>query len=101
MFADDLGDAGLFLMQRYEKPDIINVGTGEETTILDLAHTIADVVGFKGRIGCDKSKPDGTPRKLMDSSRLHSLGFHHQTSLKEGIGITYHDFLDKMTVYAK
>jgi len=101
MFADDLGAACLFLMQRYEKPDIINVGTGEEVSILELAQTIADVVGFEGRIGFDKTKPDGTPRKLMDSSRLHSLGFHHQTSLKEGIRITYQDFLSKLTVYAK
>lgn len=101
MFADDLGAACLFLMHRYEKPDIINVGTGEEVSILELAHTIAEVVGFKGTIGFDKTKPDGTPRKLMDSSRLHSLGFHHQTSLKEGITITYQDFLNKISVYAK
>jgi len=101
MFADDLGDACLFLMLRYEKPEIINVGTGEEISVLELAQTIADVVGFKGRIGFDKTKPDGTPRKLMDSSKLHSLGFHHQTSLKEGIGVTYQDFLDKLPVYAK
>jgi GDP-L-fucose synthase len=101
MFADDLGDACLFLMHRYEKPDIINIGTGEEVSMYELAQLIAEVVGFKGHIGFDKSKPDGTPRKLMDSSKLHSLGFHHQTSLKEGIGFTYHDFLDKLTVYAK
>ena len=101
MFADDVGAACLFLMQRYESPQIINVGTGEEVTILELAKIIADTVGFKGRIGFDKTKPDGTPRKLMDSSRLHSLGFHHQTSLKEGIAITYEDFLNKIAVYAK
>jgi len=101
MFADDVGAACLFLMQRYESPQIINVGTGEEVTILELAKIIAETVGFKGRIGFDKTKPDGTPRKLMDSSRLHSLGFHHQTSLKEGIAITYEDFLNKMAVYAK
>ena len=101
MFADDLGAACYFLMQRYEKPDIINVGTGEETTILELAQLIAEVVGFNGRIGFDRSKPDGTPRKLLDSSRLHSLGFHHQTSLKEGIGLAYQDFLSKIEVYAK
>lgn len=101
MFADDLGAACLFLMERYEKPEHINVGTGEETTILELAHIIADAVGFKGTIGFDKSKPDGTPRKLMDSSRLHKLGFRHQTSLKEGIAITYQDFLSKIAVYAK
>lgn len=101
MFADDLGAACVFLMERYEKPEHINVGTGEETTILELAHIIADAVGFKGTIGFDKSKPDGTPRKLMDSTRLHNLGFHHQTSLKEGIAITYQDFLSKIAVYAK
>src|SRR5688572_3142856 len=80
MFADDLGNACFFLMQRYESPEIINVGTGEEVTILELAKIIATTVGYKGRIVTDKSKPDGTPRKLMDSSRLHGLGFHHQTS---------------------
>lgn len=101
MFADDVGEACLFLMQRYERPEIINVGTGEEVSILELAKIIAQTVGFKGRIGFDKTKPDGTPRKLMDSSRLHSLGFHHQTSLKEGIAITYQDFLNKIAVYAK
>jgi GDP-L-fucose synthase len=101
MFADDLGDACVFLMQRYEDPKIINVGTGEEVTILELAKIIAETVGFHGRIGFDRTKPDGTPRKLLDSSRLHSLGFHHQTSLKEGIAITYRDFLNKIKVYAK
>jgi GDP-L-fucose synthase len=101
MFADDLGAACLFLMQHYDKPEIINVGTGEEVSILELAKIIASTVGYKGRIGLDSSKPDGTPRKLMDSSRLHSLGFHHQTSLREGIAITYEDFLNKIAVYAK
>ena len=79
MFADDLGAACVFLMEHYDEPDIINVGTGEEITILDLAKLIADVVEFKGNIAFDRTKPDGTPRKLMDSSRLHSLGFYHQT----------------------
>jgi GDP-L-fucose synthase len=101
MFADDVGAACLFLMQYYEKPEIINVGTGEEISILDLAKTIASVVGFEGRIGLDKTKPDGTPRKVMDSSRLHTLGFHHQTSLKEGLVLTYRDFRNRMEVYAK
>ncbi len=99
MFADDVGAACLFLMKEYDKPDIINVGTGEEVTILELAHIIAEVVGFKGKIGFDKTKPDGTPRKLMDSERLHSLGFRHQTSLKAGIAITYQDFLNKTSAY--
>jgi len=101
MFADDLGAACYFLMQRYEKPEIINVGTGEEISILDLAHLIAEVVGYNGHVAFDRSKPDGTPRKLMDSSRLHSLGYHHQTSLKEGIAVAYQDFLSKIAIYAK
>jgi GDP-L-fucose synthase len=98
MFADDVGDACLFLMLQYDKPEIVNIGTGEEITILDLAHLIAETVGFKGRIGFDKSKPDGTPRKLLDSTRLHELGFKHKTLLKEGIKITYQDFLKKVGV---
>ncbi len=100
MFADDLGAACFFLMQNYEDPNIINVGTGEEVTILELANIVADVAGFEGKIGFDKTKPDGTPRKLMDSSRLHKLGFRHQTSLREGIWITYQDFLNKIPDYS-
>ena len=100
MFADDVGAACLFLMLNHDQPDIVNVGTGEEISILDLAHLIAETVGFTGRIGFDKTKPDGTPRKLMDSSRLHSLGFRHETSLKEGIKITYQDFLSKVEDYS-
>ena len=100
MFADDLGAACLFLMLHYDQPDIVNAGTGEEVSILDLAHIIAEAVGFKGRIGFDKTKPDGTPRKLMDSERLHKLGFRHQVNLKEGIRITYQDFLEKIASYS-
>jgi len=100
MFADDLGAACVFLMEHYDEPDIINVGTGEEITILELAKLIADVVKFNGKIALDSSKPDGTPRKLMDSSRLHSLGFYHQTDLKEGLRVTYRDFLKNESVHA-
>jgi len=100
MFADDLGAACVFLMENYDQPEIVNVGTGEEVSILDLAHLIAKVVGFKGHIGFDKTKPDGTPRKLMDSTRLHSLGFRHRVSLKEGIKLTYEDFLSKVSDYS-
>jgi GDP-L-fucose synthase len=99
MFADDLGAACVFLMEHYEESEIINVGTGEEITILELAKLIADVVKFEGNISFDPTKPDGTPRKLMDSSRLHRLGFHHQTSLKEGLRIAYEDFLKNISVY--
>lgn len=100
MFSEDLGAACYFLMQHYEEPGIINVGTGEEVTILQLAGLISSVVGFQGRITFDPSRPDGTPRKLMDSSRLHALGFRHKTSLKQGIEKTYQDFLSKETKYS-
>ena len=100
MFADDLGAACLFLMQNYEDPVIINVGTGEEVTILELAKIVAEAVGFYGTIKFDNTKPDGTPRKLMDSTRLHNLGFRHRTSLQAGIGITYQDFLSKVPEYS-
>lgn len=100
MFADDLGAACVFLMENYDQPEIVNVGTGEEISILDLAHLIARTVGYKGQIGFDKTKPDGTPRKLMDSTRLHSLGFRHKVSLKEGIRLTYEDFLSKVADYS-
>lgn len=100
MFSEDLGAACYFLMQHYEEPGIINVGTGEEVTILQLAGLISSVVGFQGRITFDTSRPDGTPRKLMDSSRLHALGFRHKTSLKQGIEKTYQDFLSKETKYS-
>jgi len=95
MFSDDLADACVFLMQNYEDPGLINVGTGEEISILDLAKLISEIVGYKGKITYDATKPDGTPRKLMDSSRLHALGYKHKVSLEEGIRMTYRDFLEK------
>ena len=93
MFADDLADACYFLMKNYNNPALINIGTGEEVSILELATLIGEVVGFTGRITVDSSKPDGTPRKLMDSTKLHQLGYRHMISLKEGITLTYQDFL--------
>lgn len=95
MFSDDLAEACVFLMERYEDPTLINVGTGEEISILDLARLIAEIVGYKGKITFDASKPDGTPRKLMDSSRLHALGYRHKIGLREGIGLTYRDYLKR------
>ncbi len=95
MFSDDLADACVFLMQHYDNAELINVGTGEEISILDLAHLIAEVVGYRGKITFDPSKPDGTPRKLMDSSRLHALGYRHQVPLRKGVEMTYADFLRK------
>jgi GDP-L-fucose synthase len=93
MFADDLADACLFLMQHYDDRLFINVGTGEEVTIAELAKLVSETVGFAGSIELDPTKPDGTPRKLMDNSRLHALGFKHKVSLKAGIKLTYEDFL--------
>ena len=92
MFSDDLAEACVFLMENYEDPQLINVGTGEEVSILELAKTIAEIVGYKGKITFDATKPDGTPRKLMDSSRLHALGYKHKVSLREGIRVTYEEF---------
>ena len=100
MFADDLGAACVFLMRQYDKKEIINVGSSEEISILNLARLIADVVGFEGRITLDESKPDGTPRKLMDSSKLRRLGFRAHTDLRQGIPIAYNDFLNRVAVAA-
>jgi GDP-L-fucose synthase len=101
MFSDDLAEACVFLMLNYNDPALINAGTGEEISIIDLAKLIAQTVGFKGQILLDKTKPDGTPRKLMDSTRLHQLGFKHSTSLTEGIKKTYVEFLEKEKSYSQ
>ncbi len=95
LFADDLAEACLFLMDNYNDRQFVNVGVGEDITIKELAELIADVVGFKGELVFDTSRPDGTPRKLMDVTRIHSLGWKHKTSLREGITIAYQDFLKK------
>lgn len=93
LFADDLADACYFLMQTYNEPHLINIGTGEDLTIKDLALLIKKVVGFEGNITFDESKPDGTPRKLMDVSKLHNLGWSHQIELEEGLKLAYKDYL--------
>jgi GDP-L-fucose synthase len=92
LFADDLADACYFLMQNYNEPHLINIGTGHDLTIKDLALLIAAVLGFDGELLFDATKPDGTPRKLMDVSKLHSLGWKHKIELKEGIALAYQDF---------
>lgn len=99
MFSDDLAEACVFLMETYEDPELINVGTGEEVSILELARLIAGIVGYQGKITFDTSKPDGTPRKLMDSSRLRALGYRHKVSLEEGIRATYKDYLIQNAAY--
>jgi GDP-L-fucose synthase len=89
LYVDDLADAVVFLMIHYDSPDIINVGVGEDVEIRELAHLVAEVTGFRGEIVYDHSKPDGTPRKLMDVSRLRTLGWSARTSLREGLEKTY------------
>ena len=89
MHVDDLADAVLFLMQHFNEPGFINVGTGSDLSIAQLAQLIAQVVGFKGTIEYDASKPDGTTRKLMDVSRLHAMKWNHAVSLEEGLSRVY------------
>jgi GDP-L-fucose synthase len=96
MYVDDLASALLFLMERFDEKLFINAGTGLEMTIKELALTISDIVGFKGNIIFDHSKPDGTPRKLMDSSRLHALGWRHKYSIEQGIQLSYSHFLNEI-----
>lgn len=101
MYAGDLAKAVVFLLKNKSASEIgefINIGTGEEITILELAELIKEVVGFKGRIVFDTSKPDGTMRKLMDVSRINNLGWHAQTSLKDGIKLLYEDFLNNRNI---
>lgn len=95
LYVDDLADACLFLMKNYSGCETVNVGTGKELSIKKLAETVAHVIGYKGRIRWDNSKPDGTPRKLLDLSKLAALGWSYHTELKEGLYRTYEDFLHK------
>jgi GDP-L-fucose synthase len=89
LHVDDLADATVFLMERYSSPEIVNVGVGEDLTILELAELIGEITGFGGKLRFDSSKPDGTPRKLLDVSRLTALGWKARIPLREGIQQTY------------
>ena len=99
LYSDDAAEACVFLMNLGEAqfdellsedaPPLVNIGTGEDVTIRELAETVARVLGFQGELVFDSSKPDGTPRKLLDVTRLHRLGWHHTTSLEQGIGLTW------------
>ena len=93
LHCDDLADALVYLLKNYSEYEHINVGSGSEVTIRELAQTIADVVGYEAELVFDASKPDGTPRKLMDSSRLHDLGWNNARTLRDGIAHTYEDWL--------
>ncbi len=96
MHADDLGRACLFLMEHYESSDFINVGSGMEVTIKELSELVKRVTGFQGEIVWDTSKPDGTPRKLMDSSRIFAMGWEPKVDLETGIRLAYEDFLKRL-----
>ena len=89
LHVDDLASAAVFLMQHYDEGEIVNVGTGEDISITELARLIARVVGYDGKLVFDSSKPDGAPRKLLDVSRLHALGWRHSIKLEDGIRTTY------------
>jgi len=95
LYVDDLADALCFLMERYESSEIINVGWGEDVTIAELATLIGDIVGFRGKIVYDRSKPDGTPRKLLDVAKCTALGWRARTKLVDGIAATYAWYLTR------
>ena len=92
LYVDDLANLCVFLMNNYNEQDPVNAGSGEEISIKQLAELVADVVGYKGTILWDTTKPNGTPRKLLDLSKSKNIGWKYKTSLKTGIEITYHDF---------
>jgi GDP-L-fucose synthase len=94
LHVDDLANACLFLMQHYESADHINVGTGEDVTIRELAEMVRDIVWPDAVSTFDPTKPDGMPRKLLDCSRLHALGWRHRIELRQGIADTYRWFLE-------
>jgi GDP-L-fucose synthase len=100
LHADDLAEACLFLMENYNESELVNIGTGEDVMIKNLAALVKQIIGFQGEIVWDTAKPDGTPRKLMDVSKLHGLGWHHKIALEDGIKLAYQDFL-KLTDASK
>ena len=95
LYVDDLAEACVFLMNTYQGNETVNIGTGREISIKELTKLVADVVGYKGRVIWDNSKPDGTPRKLLDITKLTQLGWHYKVELEDGIRLTYQDFLQK------
>lgn len=98
LYVEEMADASVYLMKNYNSPEIINVGTGKDVKISELASTVRDIVGFKGDIVYDSTKPDGTPRKLLDTGRINGLGWTAKVGLDEGIRQTYQWFTEK---YAK
>ena len=100
LHADDLADACLFLMQNYDDEPFLNIGSGTDLSIKALAEVIKNIVGYEGDLRWNTDKPDGTPRKLMDVSKLHNMGWKHHYNLTEGIETAYEDFLSKVEEYA-
>jgi len=94
LHVDELADACAFLLKQDNPPDLLNIGTGTDVTIRELTEIVAQVTGFKGEIKWDTTKPDGTPRKLLDVTRLHQLGWYHEVSLEQGLASTYQWFLE-------
>lgn len=97
VYSDDLADAAVFLTENYSDEQVINIGHGQDQTILELAEMVMEVVGFSGTIVTDPSKPDGTPQKLLDVSRLSALGWIPKVPLREGIERTYRSYLESLT----
>ena len=97
LYSDDLAEACIFLMEKYNDPEIINIGTGEDISIADLAHLIAKITGYQGRITFDPSKPDGTPRKLLNVSKINALGWKHSTPLEVGIAKAYQWWIENQS----
>ena len=95
---DDIADACLFLMQKYSAEQSINVGTGEEITIMELSRMIQKMVGFEGKIVCDPTKPDGMMRRMLDCSRIAELGWKHTISLESGLAMLYQQYLGEENV---
>jgi GDP-L-fucose synthase len=96
LYVDDLANAALLLMLHYHQPEIVNVGCGQDWTILELAQLVAEITGFTGELVFDTSKPDGTPRKLLDISRIEALGWRPSIALREGIALTYQWYLENL-----
>lgn len=94
LYVDDLADACVYLMDNYKGNETVNLGTGKELTIKELAELVTKIIDYKGEIKWDVSKPNGTPRKLLDVTKLNNLGWHYKTELEDGIRLTYQDFLD-------
>jgi len=93
LFVEDLAEACYFLMKEYNEPEIVNIGTGEGLTIKELAHIICRIIGFGGTLKYDTDKPGGTPKKILDVSKMKQLGWSYKTALEEGLRMTYADFL--------